>query len=104
MHSMSAGWPILERESPFTLAIRILLSSSSQSLPTIPSPGGSGFSATYGDLKLNPVWDSLRGDPRFEKIVASLAPKMTVKLNQAVRRERSRRCGAYDESTWEIDR
>jgi TolB-like protein/class 3 adenylate cyclase/thioredoxin-like negative regulator of GroEL len=40
-----------------------------------PVPGGSGFSATYGDLKLNPVWDSLRGDPRFEKIVASLAPK-----------------------------
>jgi hypothetical protein len=30
---------------------------------------------TYGELKLLPVWDSLRGDPRFEKIVASLAPK-----------------------------
>jgi TolB-like protein/Tfp pilus assembly protein PilF/predicted Ser/Thr protein kinase len=29
----------------------------------------------YGDLRLNPYWDSLRGDPRFEKIVASLAPK-----------------------------
>ena len=29
----------------------------------------------YGDLKLNPVWDSLRGDSRFEKIVESLAPK-----------------------------
>ena len=29
----------------------------------------------YGDLKFNPVWDPLRGDPRFEKIVASLAPK-----------------------------
>ena len=29
----------------------------------------------YGDLKLNPIWDPLRGDPRFEKIVASLAPK-----------------------------
>jgi tetratricopeptide (TPR) repeat protein len=29
----------------------------------------------YGDLRLNPTWDSLRGDPRFEKIVASLAPK-----------------------------
>ena len=40
-----------------------------------PVPGGPGFSATYGDLKLNPVWDPLRGDPRFEKIVASLAPK-----------------------------
>ena len=28
----------------------------------------------YGDLRLDPAWDSLRGDPRFEKIVASLAP------------------------------
>jgi TolB-like protein len=30
---------------------------------------------TYGELKLYPQWDSLRNDPRFEKIVASLAPK-----------------------------
>src|SRR5437868_3820806 len=30
---------------------------------------------SYGLLKLHPVWDSLRGDPRFEKIVAPLAPK-----------------------------
>jgi serine/threonine protein kinase/tetratricopeptide (TPR) repeat protein len=30
---------------------------------------------TYGDLKLLPFWDPLRGDPRFERIVASLAPK-----------------------------
>jgi TolB-like protein/class 3 adenylate cyclase len=30
---------------------------------------------TYGELKLYPQWDSLRGDPRFGKIVASLAPK-----------------------------
>ena len=30
---------------------------------------------TYGQLKLLPFWDPLRGDPRFEKIVASLAPK-----------------------------
>jgi TolB-like protein/Tfp pilus assembly protein PilF len=29
----------------------------------------------YGTLRLDPDWDSLRGDPRFEKIVASLAPK-----------------------------
>ncbi len=29
----------------------------------------------YGELKLNPYWDPLRGDPRFEKIVNSLAPK-----------------------------
>ena len=31
--------------------------------------------ASYGDLRLDPSWDSLRGDPRFERIVASLAPK-----------------------------
>jgi TolB-like protein/Tfp pilus assembly protein PilF/predicted Ser/Thr protein kinase len=30
---------------------------------------------SYGELKLLPFWDPLRGDPRFEKIVASLAPK-----------------------------
>jgi tetratricopeptide (TPR) repeat protein len=30
---------------------------------------------TYGELKLYPQWDSLRGDPRFEKILASLAPE-----------------------------
>ncbi len=30
---------------------------------------------TYGDLRFGPQWDSLRGDPRFEKIVASLKPK-----------------------------
>src|SRR5213080_3508122 len=30
---------------------------------------------SYGALKLHPVWDPLRGDPRFEKIVTSLAPK-----------------------------
>src|SRR5207302_9206912 len=29
----------------------------------------------YGELKLMPWWDPLRGDPRFENIVASLAPK-----------------------------
>ncbi len=30
---------------------------------------------TYGDLKLQPFWDPLRGDPRFEKIVASVEAK-----------------------------
>jgi serine/threonine-protein kinase len=34
-----------------------------------------GSHVTYGDLRLNPFWDPLRGDPRFEAIVASLAPK-----------------------------
>jgi TolB-like protein/Tfp pilus assembly protein PilF len=35
----------------------------------------SGSDLSYGELKLMPWWDPLRGDPRFEKIVASLAPK-----------------------------
>jgi len=30
---------------------------------------------TVPRLKLDPAWDPLRGDSRFEKIVTSLAPK-----------------------------
>jgi len=30
---------------------------------------------SYGQLRLHPYWDPLRGDPRFEQIVVSLAPK-----------------------------
>lgn len=30
---------------------------------------------SYGELKKSPDWDNLRGDPRFEQIVQSLAPK-----------------------------
>jgi TolB-like protein/Flp pilus assembly protein TadD len=33
-------------------------------------PGG----GTYGELRLYPYWDSLRGDPRFERIITSLTP------------------------------
>ena len=42
------------------------------------SPG----TLSYGQLKLHPFWDALRGDPRFETIVASMAP-------QSVRPEKS---------------
>jgi tetratricopeptide (TPR) repeat protein len=34
-------------------------------------PGVWHDAVTYGDLLLNPCWDSLRGDPRFNKIVAA---------------------------------
>jgi TolB-like protein/Tfp pilus assembly protein PilF len=30
---------------------------------------------SYGEIRLDPFWDPLRGDPRFEKIVNSLAPR-----------------------------
>jgi hypothetical protein len=29
---------------------------------------------TYGDFRVNPAWDPLRNDPRFEKLVDRLAP------------------------------
>jgi TolB-like protein/Tfp pilus assembly protein PilF len=40
-------------------------------------PGG----PSYGQLKLMPWWDPLRGDPRFEQIVASLAPNGELTTN-----------------------
>jgi tetratricopeptide (TPR) repeat protein len=36
------------------------------------------FGVSYGELKLDPQFDPLRGNPRFDKIVASLAPKEMV--------------------------
>jgi len=35
---------------------------------------------SYGEIRLDPFWDPLRGDPRFEKIVTSLTP-ITAKRN-----------------------
>jgi hypothetical protein len=31
------------------------------------------FGLNHGDLKLNPVWDDLRDDPRFDRILAESA-------------------------------
>jgi hypothetical protein len=30
---------------------------------------------TYGELKMSPKWDALRGDPGFEQLITSLRPK-----------------------------
>ncbi len=35
---------------------------------------------TYGNLRTNPTWDPLRKDPRFDKLLAELAPKAEGKL------------------------
>ena len=44
---------------------------------------------SYGALKLLPFWDPLRGDPRFEKIVASLAPKKNKSAPMAEEKKQS---------------
>jgi tetratricopeptide (TPR) repeat protein len=47
-----------------------------EQLSSVVQPGVAAPLCThYGMLKTFPFWDPLRGDPRFEKIVASLAPK-----------------------------
>jgi hypothetical protein len=39
-----------------------------EKVATLPAEGAP---TTYGDLRFNPCWDDLRGDPRFDKIVAA---------------------------------
>ena len=47
-----------------------------EQLSAVVQPGVQAPNCThYGVLKTFPFWDPLRGDPRFEKIVASLAPQ-----------------------------
>jgi hypothetical protein len=33
------------------------------------------FGLYYGQLKLDPLWDPLRKDPRFDKLLTELGPK-----------------------------
>ena len=46
-----------------------------QQLAAVAPTYGAAIATSYGMLKLFPFWDPLRGDPRFEQIVASFAPK-----------------------------
>ena len=36
------------------------------------------YGPTAGDLKLNPIWDDLRNDSRFQKIVTKAAEPIAV--------------------------
>jgi tetratricopeptide (TPR) repeat protein len=46
-----------------------------RALETLSYLAGIPSSLSYGYLSLRPEWDPLRNDPRFAKIIASLAPK-----------------------------
>jgi hypothetical protein len=39
---------------------------------SVKTPGG----VHYGELKLDPAWDPLRKDPRFDKLLAELVPRV----------------------------
>jgi eukaryotic-like serine/threonine-protein kinase len=39
------------------------------------APYGGGWDLTPATLRLDPIWDSIRNDPRFQKLAASPAPK-----------------------------
>ena len=36
----------------------------------------------YGELKLDPAWDPIRGDPRFKRLIAQVAPRDLVRLQE----------------------
>ena len=46
-----------------------------EAIRTLQKVSGQPYGPEYGDLRFAPSWDSLRGDPRFEALVANLAPK-----------------------------
>ena len=41
----------------------------------VPASGNIQYQLTYGDLRLNPFWDPLRSNPRFQKLTRRLAPR-----------------------------
>jgi serine/threonine protein kinase/tetratricopeptide (TPR) repeat protein len=60
-----------ERESALRLLERFA------KVPSVPILTN-GVTLTAGDLKLNPVWDELRGDPRFERLIVEAAKPIKV--------------------------
>jgi tetratricopeptide (TPR) repeat protein len=87
-------WP-LDRDARISPAIKIYLAivylwsgerdaavqqlSEASKVPVWPSIGPMFPGLTAGELKLDPVWDELRNDPRFEKIIAEAAKPIEIR-------------------------
>jgi TolB-like protein/Flp pilus assembly protein TadD len=72
----SAKDAVVKTSFPLTIAqIAVQAGKKDLALEQLAISARNPVGAEFGDLKFNPLWDPLRGDPRFEKIVASLAPK-----------------------------
>ena len=52
----------------------------------------SGDEFSYGELKLMPWWDPLRGDPRFEKILEESKNPVTLTTTLPAQKSRSPSC------------
>jgi hypothetical protein len=50
-----------------------------EQLEVLSKLASSWFGLSYGDLRLNPDWDLLRGDPRFEKLVEEVKKPVAMK-------------------------
>jgi TolB-like protein/cytochrome c-type biogenesis protein CcmH/NrfG len=65
------GYQLLTRQT----MIHVQVGEFDRALDALENGTRNPYAAEYGSLKLDQVWDPLRGNPRFEKILASLAPK-----------------------------
>jgi hypothetical protein len=50
-----------------------------QQLEVLSKLPSSWFGISYGDLRLNPEWDSVRDNPRFEKVLEESKKPVTLK-------------------------
>ena len=65
------GYQLLAR----LILIQVQVGEIDRALESLETNAQRPYAPEYGSLRLDEVWDPLRGNPRFEKLVASRAPK-----------------------------
>jgi TolB-like protein/Tfp pilus assembly protein PilF len=64
-------WALADAEHTRAL-IELLLGDTDAALDTLTRLGATPGGNTPGDLRFNPLWDPIRGDPRFQALIAAL--------------------------------